>query len=786
MYLRKAFATKEISHRTLGLGARSAAVGLMTALSSVAVAQEAPQPAPASDAMALPAVEVTATTAKKKVAKKSAAKKAAPSAAAPLPGLPTSSASNSASAAGTGSTKPGLNLDTPAATSSRLGLTPLETPASVEVISGDTIRERGQTSVNEAVTQNATGFTSSAAPGNGGSSLSVRGFVGHSSVMRLYDGTRLYAGAGTVTFPFNTWNAERIEVLRGPASVLYGEGAIGGVINVVPKKPTDYFTSEGEVAIGTDGQRRFGVGAGGPASDRLSYRFDIAGAQGDGWKSPNGEWSELAMSGAVKLKAAPGLTFTLSHDYGDQHPMPYFGTPLAANERRPELFRDKNFNVADSKVDYIDNWTQFKTEWQVNETVTLRNVAYYMTTDRHWRNIERYAFNANTGRIDRSDYLEIYHEQEQVGNRFDATVKHDILGMKNDIVVGFDVNRIKFTGISNSPYIGSSSIDPWNFDPGSFYDPAGQAPTIPRSSTETFQYALFAEDRLALTDQLSIVGGIRFERPTIDRTDLISGARVDKDFAATTWRAGVVYTPVEGLAFYGQYATGIDPLGNLVTLSPSDAKFDLATGRQIEVGVKQSFWGGRGEWTLAFYDIEKQNTLTPDPNKPNTSLQIGQQSSRGVEFSAAAQLTDTLRAEGNIAVLEAQYDVFNTAPRVVGGQVVQPGASYAGNVPTNVPEQVANVWLKWAFMPRWEAYAGVRWVGKTYNDSANLSSRPDYWVVNAGLSYAVTANSTLSLRGYNLFDEIYAYGGSANSDGTTRSWNLAPPRSAELSYRVRF
>ena len=67
--------------------------------------------------------------------------------------------------------------------------------------------------------------------------------------MQLYDGTRLFLGTGTVTFPFDTWSAERIEVLRGPASVMYGEGAIGGVVNVVPKKPTDYFTAEGEVGL---------------------------------------------------------------------------------------------------------------------------------------------------------------------------------------------------------------------------------------------------------------------------------------------------------------------------------------------------------------------------------------------------------------------------------------------------------------------------------------------------------------------------------------------------------
>ena len=84
------------------------------------------------------------------------------------------------------------------------------------------------------MTQNAVGITSIAAPGNGNLAFTARGFAGPSSVQQLYDGTRLYVGAGTVTFPFDTWSAERIEVLRGPASVPYGEGAIGGLLNLVP------------------------------------------------------------------------------------------------------------------------------------------------------------------------------------------------------------------------------------------------------------------------------------------------------------------------------------------------------------------------------------------------------------------------------------------------------------------------------------------------------------------------------------------------------------------------
>lgn len=741
-----------------------------TAWHTTAIAQES-----GGVAVELPDVVVNTPTPDKpkkpKKAAKSAPGKPAAAKAAVAGGAADSDAAPPEDGPQSGKTSAGLNLTKPSSSGSRLGLSPLETPASVEVISGETIRERGQTSVIDAVTQNAAGFTSSPSPGNGGTSLATRGFSGHGSVMQLYDGTRMYVGSGTVTFPFSTWTAERIEVLRGPASVLYGEGAIGGVVNVVPKKPTDYFVNEAEIAIGTDATRRIGIGTGGPISDRLSYRLDVAGLQSDGWMDQEGEFGEFALSGAVKLKATPELTFTLSNDYGYQDPLRYFGTPFI-NGRLDERLRFTNFNVADSDVNYRDNWTQFKTEWKPNEAFTLRNTAYRLTSHRHWKNAESYTYNSGTGEIDRSSYLEIYHDQEQIGDRLDATVRHDLFGMKNEVVAGFDVNRISFLHTNNSPYGGSSSVDPFDFDSGLFDSPN---PTIPGFKSTTTQYSLFAEDRLAVTDRLALVGGMRLERPSIERTDLRTGESFDKDFSAFTWRAGAVYTLLPGLAVYGQYATGIDALGNLITLSQSQVPFELATGRQIEVGVKQSFWGGRGEWTLAAYDIVKENLLTQDPNDPTVSLQVGQQSSRGIEASLAMQLTDTLRAEGNVAILEAQYDEF-----WVGGD------SYAGKVPTNVPEQVANLWVKWAFMPRWEAIGGVRWVGKTFNDAANSNSRPDYFVVNAGLDYAVTDDSTLSLRGFNLFDEVYGTSGNANQDGTTRSWRLGRPRSAELSYRIKF
>jgi iron complex outermembrane receptor protein len=233
------------------------------------------------------------------------------------------------------------------------------------------------------------------------------------------------------------------------------------------------------------------------------------------------------------------------------------------------------------------------------------------------------------------------------------------------------------------------------------------------------------------------------------------------------------------LAFYGQYATGVDPVGGLVTLSQANINFELATAQQIEVGVKQSFWGGLGEWTLAVYDIEKKNILSRDPNNSQLTRQIGAQSSRGVEASLGLQLTDTLRYDGNVALLRAQYDEFRVPPPS-GSPPGTPPIDYSGNQPVNVTEQVVNGWLTWAFLPKWEAYAGVQWIGTVYNDDANTVKRPPSTVVNLGVSYDVTDKSEVALRVFNVFDEVYATGGGSYE------WQLAPPRSAELSYRIKY
>lgn len=667
---------------------------------------------------------------------------------------------------------PTLNLTGANSTGSRLGLTRLQTPASVEVISAETIAERGQKNVLDAVTQNATGITAIGDPGNGGVAFSTRGFSGTDSVKILLDGTRLYVGAGTVNFPFDTWSTERIEVLRGPASVMFGEGAVGGAINIVSKMPSWIPQNQAEISLDSNMTRRIAVDSGGPINKDVAYRITATGNMSDGWVD-RGENSNVAIHAAVQIKQTEDLVWTISTDYGDRSPMRYFGTPLV-NGQFDSGLRYKNYNVNDSTIRWQDSWTQVKTEWQVADGIAIHNELYYMYSKRHWKELENYAFNPATGQIDRSTYLEIFHTQQQIGDRMDATFKGHVLGMANEFVAGFDVNHIDFKRSTNSPFGGSSSVDPFNFNPGLFDSPDL---THPDFSSVTDQYAVFAENRLSVTDQLSIIGGIRQDEPTVARTDLVNPANsYTRDYSSTSWRVGVVYTPIKDLAFYGQYSVAADPVGGLITASNANAKFELATGKQAEIGVKQSFWGGRGEWTLAGYQIIKNNLLTPDQTDPTLQrvVQVGQQSSVGVEASIGLVLDHGWRVDANTAFLRAKYDNF---VQDVGGVAV----NFAGNVPTNVPQNVSNIWATWAFAPDWSANAGVQIVGKTFADNANTLEMPAYTLVNAGLQWKPHVNTTVSLRVYNLFDKIYA-----TSSYSDNQWILGMPRTAQLAVNVKF
>ncbi len=666
------------------------------------------------------------------------------------------------------------------ATGSRLGISPLETPAAINTLDGDTIRMRGDFGFVDAVTR-APGVSSSATPGNGGTGLVVRGFSGQGSVTQLYNGVRLIPNNSSITFPFDTWNVERIEVLNGPGSVLYGQGSLGGVINVVPKAASfDRFTFDAQGGYGSFDTIHVAGGISGPVSDGLAFRADVSVRQSDGYVD-RGNSESIAVSGAIEFRPTENFSASLRHDFGHDQPMRYNGTPLADGRRLDTSIRHNNYDVADSVIDYQDHRTQLSLEWTPLADVKLTSNSFLFDSLRRWETLESYFWDTEADVVRRGSNTGIVHDVLQWGNQTSLSYKHQLGGgVTNQFLVGFDYNEIKLKYSHNFADEVDDTVDPYNFNPGRFLNTVG---IEPRYRTHTSIYAVYLENRIEFGEQFSVIGGLRYESDRVGRWNYVydaagetivgeapalnGGQASHKTFRDLTWRVGAVYQPNPQLSFYAQYVTGVDPVGNLTSFSgaANQYAFSNATGHQVEAGVKTVFLGGKGSATLAVYRLAK-NDLTMQRNPTSPIEQIGKQSSQGIEATVAVQLPAGFAIEANGTVLDANFDEF-------GG--------FTGNTPLDVPEVTGNATLSWAPVDRLGVHTSLRYVGRRFMDQANTKEIPDYLVVDAGARLAITDNLAVNLTLYNLFNKDYALSSNYGSQ-----WILGRPRSVDVAVRASF
>lgn len=659
----------------------------------------------------------------------------------------------------------GSKAGLPTSSGSRLGLTLKETPASVEIITGDTIRERLDSSVLEAVTRSA-GFTNEGNPGNGGQSIAARGFRGQGSVTKLYDGTNYFTAAGTLTFPFDTWGVERIEILKGPSSVLYGEGGIGGAINVIPKSPEQEPGGKIRMTVGEDDTTFVGVDLTGGLTDALAYRLNYSNSQSDNWVK-NGDSDADMLSLALRWALSEDFTLSLRYDYGDQEPMRYFGIPVV-NGRITGDFKNDNFNVGDARISYEDEALRLKAEWRLSDAVSVQSELYRLETERFWKNAEFYSFDANTGLIDRFDPLVIGHDMEHDGFRTNFIFSNTVAGLAVLSSLGFEINKIDFSrptnfGPANPNPIDFGNdfdtVDPNNFDPGTLSD-LTDADVLLDNVADVDQRALFGESQLKLTEQLSMVVGLRYEDVETDFTRF-GRAPIHQTVDELTGRLGFVYDVTDNTTLYAQYATGAThPSNSIVTASASNREADFIESEQIEVGMKQELMDGRLQWTVAFFDIVMNDLVEDDPDSsdPSDLIIIPEQTSKGVELGFDFRVNDSLQLHANGAVLEADTE--------------------AGVAPDYIPEKTANLGFQLALSERVRLMADARYVGERFHPAIPI---PSYTVVDASTRAYLSDKFSLTLRADNLFDERYAV-----SEYYSSTWLVGKPRSLSLTADYSF
>ncbi|MEH2571464.1 TonB-dependent receptor domain-containing protein [Bradyrhizobium sp. AZCC 1708] len=634
------------------------------------------------------------------------------------------------------------NVVTPSA--SRLGLTPREIPATVEVVGAETIREQGYHTTIDTV-KGATGVTASDAPND--VSFSMRGFQGE-QVNVTYNGVNIGL-TGFTALTMETFNLDRVEFLKGPSSLMSGQGAVGGAINYVTKVPhTGPIKSEAFVGFDSFGSIRSGYGSGGSTNIQgLDYRVDISRSVQNGFIDDTNT-KNLHVSGQLNYRLTESFKVFVATEYKDYNARVYEGTPLVpvafsgpfattgivsgtkvsdynGTNLGPVTIDSRtlktNYNVLDNHKTIKESWVRGGFEWDLTSNVTLRSQVYNYNASRDWYNNEVSAFNAASNLVDRERFY-VHHNQNLVGNNTDLTWNSHLFGMENRLVTALEFYHLDFSrpGAANFPSDQVTLVDPVRGYYGLL--------TTQRQTATIDSFAINLEDRLKITHNFALIGGLRYNPFELDRTSTdVNGVSRTGFPYTTSWqpvtgRIGYTWEAIPGMTFYSQYATASDlSAGSIFLLSPTQ-QLTLTSARSYETGVKNLLWNGRAEWTFSAFDIERSNVYSAQAGQ---RLNIaGKVKSQGVEFAAAVRPTPELKFWGNVAYVHARYADYEFT-----------GGSFSGNTPPNIPAVVVNGGASYRFLnPGWrpvELGVSVRHVGDRYSTDANTVKLLAYTTADA-------------------------------------------------------
>jgi iron complex outermembrane recepter protein len=660
-------------------------------------------------------------------------------------------------------------------TGSRLGLSAQELPASLDVIDNDEMIGRGFFNVQEAA-DSQPGVTSGGSPGDQ-SQFSMRGFTGN-QITTLRNG--LYIGPSNMTTrDQNSFNVASVEILKGPASVLYGQGAIAGALNVVDKAPSFGPSQiEGLGTSGSFGTTNIGIGGTTHYDDTFAIRADFSRTATEGYVHNPSNTTEATVTTLWKATSTFDVQFTV--DWLEDNPSNYYGTPLVptsfagtnaqtgiiggvnsqgfgAIDRRMESI---NYNVADSYIHSQQVWPQLLLKWSPTESLTVQNFTYYFHAHREWDNSETYTFTTvgldgvtplASPAINR-DRFYVFHKQNLIGDQGSATYKSTILGMANTLVGGFDYSHLNFNRIRGFP--NNDLVDPFNPSPGLFgplLEPGDL--TERQSPTHWNDYAAFFEDVIELAPNLKLVTGGRYDKLDLVRQNFnTQGVEMtngfSEDYTSTNWRVGVVYDVTPYITPYVSWTTGKDPPGtnNIFLVNAPEGKFALSSSHQIEAGVKARTPDGRADLTLSVYDIKKSNLLVQTTQEDQATAD---QTSKGVELSTDFKLLPNWTVSANASYTDSVYTAF-TDPST--------GASYTDTQPANIPRWTGNLWTSVrhiANLPL-EIGGGLRFISNRPGNTANTLILDKYYLFNGYASYEVKPGILVTGRVNNLFNKEYA------------------------------
>ncbi|MFQ2194757.1 TonB-dependent receptor [Aeromonas jandaei] len=551
-------------------------------------------------------------------------------------------------------------------------------------------------------------------------------------------------------------NIERVEVLKGPAAVLYGRGSSGGIINRISKKPQKGQESSVTVRVGSYDYQRMAADLSAEPSEAVQLRLNVAQEDNDSFR--NGVHGRRTMvAPAMNWDITDRLSWLLQYERNESHRTPDRGIP-GLNGRPADVPRDAVYS--DLRRDYINDLAQsarsrftwdVNDDWQVRQQLSLIDLSSQFDntyiTKMEGEQITRTRFQQDLQTRNLASSLEVE------GHLQSGPIVHTLL-------VGTDQGwQERYPKLWKSPDLKSFNL--YNPEALPTYDGKMSPSSDKRSKVRST--GTYVQDQLTLGDWQLLLG-LRYDHFEVNSRDNIKSSEETITNSALSPRAGLVWSPIEEHALYVSYSKSFMPNGGaLIGLNEVGNKnnnLDPEFTRQYETGIKSDWLDGHLATTMSFYRLEMYNKRRTDPNDNKTVLLTGLQRTDGIELSTRAQLNDEVYLRGGIALQDAEMveDSINK-----------------GNRPSSVSRLNGELFAGYQQGKLgWFGESGVTAVGDRFADNANTTVLPGYARVDARAGYR-WQHWEAQFGMENLFDTHYyvsATGASQIMPGSPRQVNL--------------
>ncbi|MBP5971844.1 TonB-dependent receptor [Brasilonema sp. CT11] len=562
----------------------------------------------------------------------------------------------------------------------------------------------------------------------------IRGFDASLDILRngLKDTSNQFQG-------FDTAGLERVEVLKGPASVLYGQGSLGGVINYVTKQPLSEPYYAVEASLGSFNFYRGAIDLSGPLnpSKTVLYRLNLAGQTTESFLDFY-EQQKYFVAPVVSWQISDRTKVAFSGEYQvrpqkfGQIGIPALGSVLP--NPNGTIPRNRNISEPYATVDTSALRLGYDLEHRFSSNWQLRNAFGFTSFQRYKVWVFSTALEDDKRTLDRNyqggnDDLRSYNLDTYVVGKFaTGSIGHQL-------VTG--VNFIKFSSDANNTFRPIAALDLFNPVYGTQPGPINRR-AKPFSSSDAL--GIYVQDQVTLTSNLKLLLGLRFDTFNQSTGNRFNNTEEKLSDDAFSPRVGIVYQPIEPISLYANYSRSFTP--NTGTAF-DDSAFQPERGTSYEVGIKGDI-SNRLSATFAYYDLTRSNVLTSDPQNPGYSIQTGEQGSKGVELSLAGEILPGWNIIAGYAYTDATITKDNDLA--------------VGNLLDNVPKHRFNLWTKYEIQSgRFKGLGfglGLFYVGERQGDLENTFTLPSYFLTEAAIFYKQD-RFRAAVNFKNLFDVDY-------------------------------